>query len=245
MTRNAGSHAEFFVKLIATHTHQVIALGVKEKAAQQGAGTILRGRLARLLTLVNFKQALRLRFCIIGVLNGGHQALIIAQKVDDFLIRAIAQRTQKHGDGQLTGAVNAHPQRVVGIRLVFQPCTAIRDDLRGIQMAAGFINLAIVISARRTNKLADDDALRTVDDECAMLGHERKIAHEHVRLLDFARFAVFEAHENLERCRIRQVTFPAAFDCIFGRAVQRVIDKLQNQIFAVVGYGGHIGQNFF
>ena len=40
--------------------------------------------------------------------------------------------------------------------------------------------------ARRTVQLADDDALGTVDDEGAVLGHQRNIAEENFLFLDVA-----------------------------------------------------------
>ena len=241
---NSGGHAQLFVELIAAHAHQVIALGIKEQAAQQGTGAVFRGRLARLLALIDF-QALGLGLGGVRTGNGGQQALILAQQIGDLLIGAIAQRAQQHGNGQFAGPVNAHPEHIVGIGFVFQPCAAVGDNLSGVKALACLIDLHVKIRAGRANQLAHDHALGAVDDKGAMFGHEREIAHEHVRFLDFAGFPVFQANEYFQRGRVGQVPFLAPLHGIFGRAVQRVIDKLQHQIFAIIGDGGHIGQNLF
>jgi hypothetical protein len=50
------------------------------------------------------------------------------------------------------------------------------------------VGLAAVVleeHARRTVQLGHDDPLGTVDDEGAVVGHERNLAHVHFLLLDF------------------------------------------------------------
>jgi len=53
--------------------------------------------------------------------------------------------------------------------------------------------------ARRTNELADHDALGAVDDERALLGHDREVAHEDGLLFDLAGFRVEETCANEDR----------------------------------------------
>ena len=242
---DAGGHAQLFIEFIAAHAHQVVALGIKEQAAQQGAGAVLGGGLAGLLALIDFQQTLGLGLGGVGAGDGGHQALVLAEQIGNFLIGAIAQRAQQHRDGQLAGAVDAHPEHVVGIGFIFQPGAAVGDDLRGIKALARLVDLHVKIRAGRAHQLADDNALGAVDDKGAMLGHKREIAHEHVGFLDFAGFPVLEADKDLQRGRVGQIALFAPLHGIFGRAVQRVIDELQHQIFAIIGDWGHVRQHLF
>ena len=212
MAGDTGGNAQLFIELIAAHAHQVIALGIKEQVVQQRARAVLGRGLAGLLPLVDFNQALRLALGAVAALDGGQQTLILAQQTHDISVAAIAQRTQKHSDGQLTGTVNTHPQHIVAVGFIFQPRAAVGDDLGGKKLLARLIHGHGKIGAGRTNQLADNDALRAIDQEGAVLGHQREIAHEHFGFLDFARFLVLQAHKHLQRRGIGQVAFAAAFD---------------------------------
>ena len=67
------------------------------------------------------------------------------------------------------------------VEFEFDPRTAVRNDLRKILVA-----VALEENAWRTVKLRYDDALGPVDDECAVVGHQRDLAKEHVFFLDVA-----------------------------------------------------------
>ena len=170
---------------------------------------------------------------VVAALEGGHQALVRAQKVHDLLIGAVAQRAQDQRDGQLARPVDAHPQNVVGIGFVLQPRAAVGDDRGGKQVLAGLVDLVFVVHAGGAHQLADDDAFRAVDDKGAVLGHEGEVAHEYVGFLDFAGLAVFQAHKHLQRGGVGHVAFLAAFHAVFG-LVQRIVHKLQRKVLGVV-----------
>ena len=97
-------------------------------------------------------------------------------------------------------------------------------------MLAGLINALAVIYTGAAHELADDNALAAVDDERAVFGHQREIAHEYFGFLDLARFIVGQANENLERGGIRHVALTAFLKRIFRRLIQRIIDEFQLQI---------------
>ncbi len=61
------------------------------------------------------------------------------------------------------------------------PRTAVRNDLRQI-----FVAVALKKNARRTVKLRNDHALRSVDDERTVVGHQRNFAKENIFFLDIA-----------------------------------------------------------
>ena len=244
LAADTGGNAQLLIKFIAAHTHEVIALGIEEQVVQQRACAVLGGRLAGLLALVDFDEALGLRLGAVAVGQGGKQALVLAQQTDDIAVAAIAQGAQQHGDGQLAGAVNAHPQAVVGVGFVLQPGAAVGDDLRGEQLFARLVHRHGIIRAGRANQLAHDDALGAVDHKGTVLGHQREIAHEDLSLLDLAGFFILKADKHLERRGVRQIALTAALDGVLGLGIQRIIHELQNQVAAVVHDRGHVGQHF-
>ena len=233
---NAGGQGQLLVELVAAHAHEVIALGVKEERVEQALGALAGGRLAGLLPLVDLDEALVAAVGVVAALEGGHEALVLAEQIDDLLIGAVAQRAQDQRDGQLARPVDAHPQNVVGVRLVLQPRAAVGDDRGGKEMLAGLVDLIFVVYAGGAHQLAHDDALRAVDDKGAMLGHEGEVAHEYVGFLDFAGLAVFEADEHLQRGGIGHVALLAALHAVFG-LVQRIVHKLQREVLGVVHDG--------
>ena len=110
----------------------------------------------------------------------------VVEGVEDFLARQ-AERVEQRGDRQLALAVDADVDDVLGVELEVEPAAAIGDDPRGEEILAAGVGLAAVMveqHARRAVHLADDDALGAVDDEGAVHGHERHVAHVDVLLLD-------------------------------------------------------------
>ena len=95
------------------------------------------------------------------------------------------------------------------------------------------MGLALVVieeHAGRAVHLRDDDALGAVDDERAVVGHERDVAHVDILLLDVldglgAGFLVDiehdEAQRHLERRRIGHAALAALVDVVFRRARTR------------------------
>ncbi len=76
---------------------------------------------------------------------------------------------------------------VLGVELEVEPGAAVGNDPRRIQQLAGGVGLALVVVEEHTGRavqLGDDDPLGAVDDEGAVVGHERHVAHVDVLLLD-------------------------------------------------------------
>ncbi len=110
----------------------------------------------------------------------------VVEQVEDFL-RPELQREQQGRDRQLALAVDADVDDVLGVELEVEPAAAVGNDARGEEELARSVGLAAVVveqDARRTVHLADDDTLGAVDDEGAVLRHERHVAHVNVLLLD-------------------------------------------------------------
>jgi hypothetical protein len=104
------------------------------------------------------------------------------------------------------------------------------------------VRLAAVVveeHARRTMQLGDDDALGAVDDEGAVLGHERDLAHVDLLLLHVLDglgrgLAVIDdqAHGDTQRGAIGQATV-AALALVERRLAQLVSDVFQRGVAAV------------
>ena len=109
-------------------------------------------------------------------------AVPLVEGLQDVRVGLEAQRAQEHRGQELALAVDAHVQQVLGVVLELHPAPAVGDDLRREQ---ALLRLREE-HARRAVELADDDALGAVDDEGAVLGHQRDVAEVDLLLLDVA-----------------------------------------------------------
>ncbi len=233
VTVDSGSDGQFLIKLVTPYAHQVVTLGIVEQAVEQVGGAFQTGRFAGLLTLVDFDEAFLTALGIVTLGNGSLKTLVVTQQLQNFGIRAVAQCTEQHRQGQLPGTVNTHPQHVVGVGFVLQPGAPVGNDLGRIQRLAGLVQCAVKIDAGRTNQLRHDDALTAVNDKGAMVGHQREIAHEHIRFFNFTGFPVLQADKDLQRCGVGLVTFTAFLQRIL-RLLQCIIHELEHQITIIV-----------
>ncbi len=148
------------------------------------------------------------------------------------------QRIQQRGDRQLPLPVDADVDQVLAVELEVEPGAAIRDHPRGEQVLAGAVRLALVVveeHAGRAVHLRDDDALGAIDDERAVVGHQRHVAHVDRLFLDVAdraRAGVLvhvphdQAQDDLQRRGIGHAALDALLDVVLG-LFQLVIDELE------------------
>ncbi len=156
---------------------------------------------------------------------------------DAFLVQT--QGIQQGGHRQLAAAVDAHVDDVLGVELEVEPRAAIGNDAAGEQELARGMGLAAVVveeHARRAVHLGDDHPLGAVDDEGAVLGHERHVAHVDVLLLDVldrlgAGVLVDIEHDqpqrDLQRRAVGHVALLALLDVVF-RLLQLVFHEFQD-----------------
>ena len=154
------------------------------------------------------------------------------------LLAAQAERVQQRRDRQLALAVDADVDDVLGVELEVEPRAAIGDDARGEQILARSVGLAAVMveqHARRTVHLRDDDALGAVDDERAVLRHQRHVAHVDVLLLDIEHRAGFgigidlehdQAQRHAHRRGIGDAALAALVGVVFG-LFELVMDEIE------------------
>ena len=101
-----------------------------------------------------------------------------------------------------------------------------------------------VIDAGGADDLGDDDALGTVDDEGAGLGHQGEVAHEDLLLLDLLGLLVAQAHPHLQGRGIGGVPGLALLHRVLGLFIHGEVDEGELQISSVVTNGGHIPEHF-
>ena len=147
-----------------------------------------------------------------------------------------ADRLQQRRHRHLAAAVDAEEQEVLRVELEVEPRAAVRNHAGREQELAGAVRLAAVVleeHAGRAVELRDDDALGAVDDERAVVGHERNLAHVDLLLLHFLdrvlrRFLVHEdeAHLGAQRRAVREAAL-LAFDDVERRRQQREAHELE------------------
>ena len=79
---------------------------------------------------------------------------------------------------------------IVGISLILQPCTSVRDHGTGEQSLTDLIMTDSVIDTGRTNQLADNNTLRTIDDKGTGLSHQGKVTHKDLLLRHIGLFTL-------------------------------------------------------
>ena len=153
---------------------------------------------------------------------------LLEERVED-LLAVHAEREHQRRHRNLAATVDARMDDVLGVELDVEPGAAIGNDPRREQELARGMGLALVVveeHAGRTVHLRDDDALGAVDDEGAVVGHERDVAHVDVLLLDVLDGAGAgllvdiehdEAQRHLERRSIGHAALAAFVHVVFRR----------------------------
>ena len=173
----------------------------------------------------------------------------LVEGVED-LLGIEAQRIEQRGDRQLAAAVDARIDDVLGVELEIEPRAAIGNDAGREQQLAGGMGLALVVveeHAGRAVHLGDDDALGAVDDEGAVGGHERHVAHVDVLLLDVLDrlrlgvgidFEHDEAQRHLQRRRIGHAALLAFVD-VELRLLEFVAHEFEHRLAGEIGDREH------
>ena len=170
------------------------------------------------------------------------------EELGQHLFVVVTQRAQQHGHRQLAATVDAGEQRVLRVELEVQPRAAVRDHAGAVQQLARAVGLAAVVveeHARRTVQLRDDDALGAVDDEGAVAGHERDLAHVDLLLLHVLdglgrRLTVIDhqPHGHAQRRAVAEAAV-AALAFVERRIAELVANVFQGRVAAVAGNREH------
>ena len=130
-----AAQAQLAVDLVTTNACQVITLRVKEGVIQQGLRQIAGRLLTRTLLAVNLQQSL------IGISHAisfqrGHHELREAKTLADLLFSP-AQGLQQDGNRLAALTVNTDANGIALVDVEFQPSTAGRNNLHGMQRTLG------------------------------------------------------------------------------------------------------------
>jgi hypothetical protein len=166
------------------------------------------------------------------------EGVLLEEQVEHLLV-AVAERAQQDGDRQLAAAVDARVHAVLGVELEVEPGAAVGNHARREQQLARAVGLAAVVVEEHAGaavQLRDDDALGAVDDERAVVGHQRQLAQVHLLLADVLdgllgarRFLVehHQAHLDAQRGRVGEAAQLALLDVEHGlaEAVAHVLEE--------------------
>ena len=145
----------------------------------------------------------------------------------DRLVGLEAQGAQEDRAVELALAVDAHRQHVLLVVLELHPGAAVRDDLRQV----GARPLLGEEDARAAVELRDDDPLGAVDDERAVVRHQRDVAEVDLLLLGVAhharaRLRVLVVDEEPEGDLQRHGEGHAALLAVGDRVLELQVDRV-------------------
>ena len=213
---------------LAGLTHGDLLAGLDHDAAGVGVNEIV-DRLVALEPVAIERHAPAVLLPLVG-------NLLVEGVEDGLAIQAEREQQRRHRN--LPAAVDAGVHDVLGVELDVEPGAAIRDDAGGEQQLARGVGLALVVieeHARRAVHLRNDDALGAVDDERAVVGHQRDVAHVDILLLDVLHGAgaglfIDIEHDqpqlHLERGGIGHAALAALVDVILRR-IEFVGDEVE------------------
>ncbi len=237
---------ELAVELVAPDAGQIVALLVEEQRLEQLLGVVRVLGLARTQLLIDFFEGVFPGLDVLVFLDRiGDQRRSVEERQNGFVALPIQAevRTRERADERrnvdLAVLVDANADRAFGfvvlgavVGLELDPGAAVGND-RCVERGTGIgVHVAAVVDAGRAHELAHDHALRAVDHERALVGHEREIAHEDLLVgnaLDFARLRGNEAHADAQRRAVRHVALAAFLDRIL-RFAETVLAELQDQV---------------
>jgi hypothetical protein len=196
--------AELLVDLVAADLREVVALAVEEQVLEQRLGRLAGRRLARAQLAIDVEQRLVAGGDVV-LLQRGEQRLGPREVLADPVVGP-AERLEQDGDRLAALAVDAHADGGALVDVELQPGAAARDDLDAVDVdVGGLVEGAVEVDAGAADELGDDHPLGAVDDERALAGHHREVAHEDRLRLDLAGLVVGELRGDEQRRRVGHV----------------------------------------
>ena len=242
LARLVLADAEVLVELEPADLRQVEAACVEEQRVQQRARVVDRWRIARTDLAVQLDERL-LDAGAAVLLERRRDVLVLGIVVDvreegaNVVVAGVADGAHQRGDRHLALAVDLDCEDVLARRLDLEPRAAVGDQLgREEQPAGGAVLAAREVDARRADQLRDDHALGAVDDERALAGHHREVAHEDLGFLDLAGVLAgldVQPGVDAQRRGVRHVALAAVLLVVLGLA-ELVVEKPQLVVLAGV-----------
>ena len=239
LARQTGPDGQLFIELVPANPGQVIPPGVEEQGVHQALGGVHRGGLAGTQLAVDLQHGLLI--ALAGVLlQGGQDAGVLAEQLDDARVGAGADGPDEAGDGQLAVFVDAHVEDVGEVGFVLQPGPPVGDDGGGEGDIVRLVRVFREVHAGGAHQLGHDDPLRAVDDKGARIGHDGEVAHKDGLLLDLVGGLVAQVDLYLHGGGVGHVLGLALLNGVLGGIVHGEADEGQLQVARVVGDGVHI-----
>ena len=155
------------------------------------------------------------------------------------VLLVVAAGTQQGEDAHaaLAGDAGAGGDVLAGLVLdvELQPLAAVRVDRALDELVLAEVTEAEPLArleddAGAAHELRHDDALGAVDDEGALLGHHREVAHEDGLLFDLARVAVHEPGAHEDRRGVGHVLLFALVDRELRRRAQVLVVGIELEL---------------
>ena len=230
------------VELVASDLGNIVAPCVEEQSVEIALRAFDCGRFARTELAVDFKQRFLARAA--GILFQRRiEQRVLAEDLLDLRVGGDAEGADQARDGNLAVFIDADIEDVVEVGLILQPRAAVRNDRCRVDVLVRLVHLVAVVHAGAADDLGDDDALCTVDDKGAAVGHEREVAHEDFLLLDLVGLLVVQPHTDLDGLCERCVALLALFYRVLRRLVHAVVQEAQLEITRVVGDGIDVAEH--
>src|ERR1017187_1769857 len=167
----------------------------------------------------------------------------------NLFVRLQAQGAQEDRTVEFALPVDTYVKDILVVVLELHPTATIRDDLA--EVVALRLHL-LEKHARRTVQLADNHALGAVDDERAVVGHQRNFAEEHFLLFDvpdalFLGFGILGIHGqpdgDLEGRRIGHAALLALLHVVLELQTHRVAALVAERHHVLVKGSAMMAQN--
>ena len=132
------------------------------------------------------------------------ERVLLEERIEHLLLGE-TERAQDDRDRELAAPVDAGEHAILRVKLEIEPRAAVRNDARREQELARRVGLALVVveeHARAAVQLGHDHALGAIDDERAVIGHERQLTEVDLLLADVldgllrARRILVEHHQS-------------------------------------------------
>ena len=249
---DALAERHFLIEFIASDRSEVVALGVEEGVVEQSTGALDERGLARAhLHIDLFQRFFARRGLVVHrpavgfvLREGGGEILLLAEGVDHVGVGLGAERADQDRHRDLPVLVDLDPEGILRVGLIFQPSAVIRDHRAGIAVFTGLVHRGVVVHTRRTDELRHHDALRAVDDEGTVVGHQGEVPHEDLVLLDVVGLEVGHADADLEGRLVGDVALLALLNRIAGIRIDRVADEIDLGLAHEIDDRRRVAQHF-
>src|SRR5581483_8778565 len=233
-------------ELVAADAGEIVALLVEEQRLEELLRVLRVLGLTRAELLVDLLESVFLGLDVLVFFEAiPDQRAVVEQREDRLVVLPVEpeigprERAHERRRVDLAILVDANADRPLGlvvlrpvVGLELDPRAAVRNDRRIERRTVVRVDVLQEVNARRAHELAHDHALRAVDHERALVGHEREVAHEDLLVrdaFDLAGLRGDQTHAHAQRRAVGHVALAALFDRVL-RLAEAVLAELQHEV---------------